>query len=155
MVTRQASHSSDPPPTDRALDAAGQRGRCKFSVRFRLRRRGDFDRTMSAGVRVSDQRLTLWALPNRLEVSRFGMIVGRKHGAAVRRNHLKRILREAFRLTRARLPIGLDFVCAPRVAADVGLQAARESLVRLAELASRRLARPRREAEESGRAGSA
>jgi len=110
---------------------------------------------MSAGVRVSDHRLTLWALPNRLEVSRFGMIVGRKHGIAVRRNRLKRILREAFRLTRARLPVGLDLVCAPRPAADVGLQAAKESLTRLAELASRRLAKPRREAEEPGRAGSA
>jgi ribonuclease P protein component len=154
MVTRQASHSSDPPLADRALDAGAQHGRCKLSARFRLRRRGDFDRTMSAGVRVSDKRLTLWALPNRLEVSRFGMIVGRKHGTAVRRNRLRRILREAFRLARTRLPVGLDLVCAPRTAADIGLQAVRESLVRLAELASQRLAKPRRETQEPGRARS-
>ena len=110
---------------------------------------------MSAGVRVSDQRLTLWALFNQLEVSRFGLIVGRKHGNAVRRNRLKRILREAFRLTRLRLPVGLDLVCAPRVAADLNLQAARESLTRLAERASRRLAESRPGAEGPGRAGSA
>ena len=98
-----------------------------------------FDRLLKQGARVSDGLLSLWGLRNDLAHTRFGMIVSRKHGNAVNRNRIRRRLREAFRLARARLPVGLDLAASPHVGANITVQAAIESLLRLGERLARRL----------------
>ena len=50
----------------------------------------------------------------RLGHLRVGLSVSRKIGNAVQRNRFKRLYREAFRLSRAELPTGLDLVMLPR-----------------------------------------
>ena len=45
---------------------------------------------------------------------RLGLSVSKDHGRAVRRNKIKRILREAFRLTRPRLPGQYDVILIPQ-----------------------------------------
>ena len=105
--------------------------RSRFCRRLRLRRRGEFERLFKEGNRAGDHRLQVWAMPNDLGYSRFGLVVGRRHGSACRRNRIKRVLREAFRLSRPKLPNGLDIVCAPRVGAEIELHKTIESLVRV------------------------
>ena len=46
--------------------------------------------------------------------ARLGLSVSKDHGPAVRRNKIKRLLREAFRLERYALPADLDLVLIPR-----------------------------------------
>ena len=92
-------------------------------------------------MRASDGRLTVWARSNGLPHARLGLIVGRKHGNAVRRNRIKRLLREAFRLSQHLLPAGLDLICTPRRGADVTLVGCVESLTDLAGRLARRLER--------------
>jgi ribonuclease P protein component len=104
----------------------------RFRRALRLTRRTDFERAMKDGRRSVDATLTLWAYPNGLAHPRFGLVVGRKHGDAVRRNRLKRLLREAFRLSQHDLPPGYDLVCAPRTGVELTLAACTASLVRLA-----------------------
>jgi ribonuclease P protein component len=52
--------------------------------------------------------------PNRLGESRLGITTPTRLGKAVRRNRIRRRLREVFRLNYAALPKGLDIVLNPR-----------------------------------------
>ena len=118
--------------------------RFRFPSYLRLRRRSEFQRVRDHGKHAGDQRLQIWALPNDLGHARLGLVVGRQHGNALRRHRIKRILREAFRLSREDLPAGLDFACAPRAGARIELQEVIESLASLAKRLARRIANERR-----------
>jgi len=112
--------SASPPP------------RCTFGSRLRIRKHAEFQRALQEGRLATDQRLTVWVRPNGLGCSRLGLMVGRKHGGAVQRNRLKRLIRAAFRLTQHELPQGCDMLCAPRAGAALDLAGCKQSLKRLA-----------------------
>jgi ribonuclease P protein component len=80
----------------------------------RLGGRGTFKTIRDTGVRESRGPLTVWAIPNELGHPRLGISIGRVVGNAVRRNRIKRLLRESFRLTQHDLPRGYDLVIAVR-----------------------------------------
>jgi len=69
---------------------------------------------------------------------RIGITVSRKVGGAVVRNRIRRLFREAYRLTRDGLPTGLDLILIPRMAAQE-LDWLMESLTKLVPQAARRL----------------
>ena len=54
------------------------------------------------------------ALPNGQGYSRLGLSVGSKVGSAIKRNRVKRLLREAYRLNRDKLTVPCDLVIVPR-----------------------------------------
>jgi len=80
----------------------------------RLRREKDFSRVIESGRRFSHRALTLLALPNGMDKSRFGIAVSRKLGKATVRNRAKRRMREALRLSKHILGGGYDVVAMPR-----------------------------------------
>ena len=73
-----------------------------------------FAAVYDARVRESRGPLLVYALPNSLPHLRLGLSVSRKIGTAVRRNRIKRQLREAFRLMQHDLPRGYDLVIVVR-----------------------------------------
>lgn len=98
----------------------------------------EFARVFGGRHSAGTKYLIVYAITNDRGESRQGLSVGRRCGNAVRRNYLKRLLREAFRLDFARLPVGFDFVCIPRPNADLTLDEARRSLLAVAERAAKR-----------------
>jgi len=94
--------------------AAGS-ARLRLPATARLRSGRDFQRVYQRGQRAAGALLTVVALRSRsARGSRVGVSVSKDHGAAVRRNKIKRLLREAFRLERKHLPADFDLVLIPR-----------------------------------------
>ena len=96
---------------------------------FRVCRRRDISRIFAEGRRRADGLMTLLAVPNGLDRCRAVFGVSKAHGNAVRRNRVRRRCREAFRLSRSRLPAGWDFMIMPRP----GRTLTRENLTRSLE----------------------
>ena len=80
----------------------------------RLRKRWEFLRAQRRGRKVHLRDLLVLVSDG---PKRFGVTVTRKVGNAVQRNRIKRLVREAWRRERARLPDGLEMVFVARKSA--------------------------------------
>jgi len=113
----------------------------RFRPHEHLRRPSDFRRVYKGRRSASDEWLLVYGRENGLAYSRLGLSVSRKVGGAVQRNRLRRLYREAFRLTRSDLPAGLDLILIPRSSREPPLADLQRSLPRLAGQIARQLAR--------------
>jgi len=98
----------------RASDGAA---RLDFPRAFRLLRRAEYDAVYREGRRRSSREFTLFLRPNGLDSSRFGWSIKKALGNAVRRNRIRRRLREILRLHRQEIAPGWDIVIHPRSSA--------------------------------------
>ena len=98
----------------------------------RLRKTRQFEPVYRARNVLVGQYVVIYVLPNEGEYSRLGVSVSRKVGNAVRRNRIKRIFREAFRLSKNEMLSGLDIIMIPRRGkSDWPMKEVKAELVRL------------------------
>jgi|SRR5579864_2197822 len=112
----------------------------RFRPYHRITSPADFRRAYERRQSSADALLIVYGVENQLEHARLGISVSRKRvRSAVARNRIKRVLREAFRLSQAELPTGIDLVVVPRGPRPLTYADARGSLPRLAQAVARRL----------------
>jgi ribonuclease P protein component len=112
----------------------------RFIKQMRLLRASEFERVFAARASAADASLIVYGAANDLGHSRLGLTVSRKLGKSVARNHWKRLLREAFRLTQHQLP-DLDLVCLPKPQSTPNLGELLASLPALAARVEKQLHR--------------
>ena len=84
-----------------------------FPKEERIRRRVDYQRIFQKGEKRKTEHFRIYICPNPLAHGRLGMSVGKRVGGAVVRNHLKRLIREFFRLNKNLFPGSSDVVIVP------------------------------------------
>jgi ribonuclease P protein component len=100
--------------------------------RFRLTKSNDIKRVRQLGKSYAHPLIVLIALQNQRNTSRFAVIAGRSAGNAVKRNRVKRWIREAVRPLIPDIEPGWDIVIvARRPIADANFQNSRKALLTL------------------------
>lgn len=85
-----------------------------FPRACRLVRRADFDAVYREGRKKTSREFAVFLRANGLPLSRFGWSIKKALGTAVRRNRIRRRLREVVRLHRGEIAAGWDVVIHPR-----------------------------------------
>lgn len=83
---------------------------------YRLKREKDFNLIFSKGRRLFSKSLTLIFLPSK--ELKIGIAVGKKHGGSVKRNRIKRLIRESIRSFTPKISQNFFFVFVPKVAEE-------------------------------------
>jgi ribonuclease P protein component len=85
-------------------------GSFKFPKSEKILNRADFVKLNRSGKRLYTKHFTLITKRNGQGVTRLGVTVSKKTGNAVKRNRIKRLIRESFRLNKTHFPQGHDIV---------------------------------------------
>ncbi len=110
-----------------------------FKKTDRILKRNEFIRLSKFGRKLHSEYFIILYAPGQYERSRLGITVTRKVGNAVKRNRIKRLIREYFRLNRHLLSGYWDInVIAKKEAADLSAQKIFESLCNVFERISNR-----------------
>jgi ribonuclease P protein component len=113
----------------------------RFTKQQHLRSKADFERVYDCKCKAADGVLLIFAADNTTDLSRIGLSVSKKHGSAVVRNRLKRLLREAFRTMQHQIPQGMDLIAIPLAKDKASLATYQESLVKLSSRLKRKIDR--------------
>jgi len=84
--------------------------RYSFSKEEKVLTSSDFKKVLQGGSTQRTEHFKVFIYPNRLERKRLGITTSRRVGTAVKRNRIKRLLREFFRLHKTCLPPSSDIV---------------------------------------------
>ena len=87
---------------------------------YRLKKEKDFNLVFKQGKRLFSETVTLIYLP--AKELKVGYAVGKKHGCSVKRNRIKRLLRESFRSFTPYLTQNFFFVFIPKVKEDYSFE---------------------------------
>jgi len=85
-------------------------GSFSFSQEERIAKRAEFIDLNLHGTRYYTENFVVILKQNTRDITRLGITVSRRVGNSVRRNRIKRSIREFFRLSKQRIPKGYDIM---------------------------------------------
>jgi len=88
------------PADARVASGLPHKPRFIFPAKNRLKRRAEFQKVYSRGIRVAGRHMVFFVMPAEGKENRFGVTASRRVGGAVIRSRCKRRLRELYRLYR-------------------------------------------------------
>lgn len=103
----------------KAPDGLTGRRNLQFPRAVKIRSRSDYLRIQNTGKKERGRYLVLLTAHNDLPVSRFGITVSKRNRNAVRRNRIKRKIREVQRLNREHILPGNDIIVIARQMASM------------------------------------
>lgn len=100
-----------------------------------LKKNNDFLYVYRNGQSKANKYLVMYVLENGSDINRLGISVSKKVGNSVVRHHLKRLIKESYRLHEAMFNSGLNIVVVARVSAkDVSYFDIEKALLHLGKL---------------------
>jgi ribonuclease P protein component len=84
----------------------------------RIHKKEEFLQILREGERYKTKHFKVMIKENHLDRVRLGLIVSKKIGNAVKRNSIKRLLREFFRINKSFFPLGSDILFIAKPADD-------------------------------------
>lgn len=96
---------------------------------LRIKKQADFQKLFSKGKRIFSSSLTVIYSPSKK--TRMGISVGKRHGKAVKRNRIKRLVREAFRQSVETLSAPYSFLIIPKVKDEYSFFEYKEHLLKI------------------------
>jgi len=84
-----------------------------------LKKNYEFQRLYKKGKFYVGKYLVLYVKENKLNINRIGITTSRKFGNSVKRNRVRRLIRESYRYYEKYLKVGYDFVFVARSTEDL------------------------------------
>ena len=81
-----------------------------FRKKERITKKSEFQTIIKDGIRYTTKNFVIIIHQNNRDLRRLGISVSKKVGGAVKRNRVKRLVREFFRLNKDQLPESKDFL---------------------------------------------
>ena len=97
-----------------------------MTLDFRLKKEKDFNLVFSKGKRLYSNNLTVLYFAQ--DCIKAGYAVSKKHGGSVKRNKIKRLLRESFRSFMPNIRQNFFFVFIPKVSEEYTLDVFKENM---------------------------
>ncbi len=97
-----------------------------MTLDYRLKKEKDFKTVFNKGKRLFSNSITVICLPSK--ELKAGYAVSKKHGGSVKRNRIKRLLRESFRSFIPSIGQNFFFVFIPKVKDEYSLAEFKESM---------------------------
>ncbi|MBM3235571.1 ribonuclease P protein component [Candidatus Poribacteria bacterium] len=95
---------------DRNSNLSPPKQRLGFPDSLRLTKKREFEKVYKNGRRYWNKTFVIYIMPNKINITRLGLTVSKKVGKSVKRNRVKRLIRESFRLSQEQIMPGYDIV---------------------------------------------
>jgi ribonuclease P protein component len=91
-------------------------GKLKMGKIIKIKKNREFQKIYHKGRYAVSKALVIYMQPNLLNVNRIGITASKKYGKSVKRNRIRRLIRESYHVLQDKIRQGYDFIIVARKA---------------------------------------